>query len=280
MIRIDFISVVKNEEKFIDELINSIIITAPDFLEWNLIFINDHSSDNTRKIISNWNKKNKNVFFYDNIYVGKVGGTALGLSKSKSDWIKFVDGDDFLDLNKLKYSDFNCDAFAHNYFITSEKSKKIQKIPKSILKKKEWLFELRSIPKAMFFFKRNMIDNIELFHKCIFEDLFINIQIIKNSKSFKLIDAPIYYYRQHSRNFYGSNFYGNKSKVEILSERLKNTIEVAKIYNDEISINSKLLLYSNILKNGIGLKLFKLMCSPRLFIKSIYYRTIIYFPRS
>lgn len=280
MIEIDFICVVKNEEKYISDLIQSIIESAPHFLKWNLIIINDHSSDNTLKILESWRQKHENIYIYNNKFLGKVEGTILGLQKSKSNWIKFIDGDDFLNLSELKKIDFNCDAFAHDYFIINDKKKYINRISRTITNRREWIYELRSIPKAMFFLKRDLIDNIELFHDCIFEDLFINVQVVNNSQKLKIINKPIYYYRQHSNNYYGSNFFGNKRKVELLSKRLLNTIDVVQRYNSSIILNPHIKLYSKILANGINFKVFKLIRSPRLFLKAIYYRTIIYFPKN
>ena len=156
MIEIDFVSVVKNEELFIDEMINSIFETCPTFLRINkFIIIDDSSTDNTPKIIKKISEKNKKIFFYKNIFKNKVNGTFYGLSKTSSKWVKLVDGDDILDLGKISENDFMCDVFYHDYstFNNSE-SKLIRTGPALSDSPLMFFYNLRTIPKGMFFFKK------------------------------------------------------------------------------------------------------------------------------
>ena len=51
MITISFLSVVKNEEKYIAELIRSILAFDNRLFSYEIVIIDDHSDDNTYQII-------------------------------------------------------------------------------------------------------------------------------------------------------------------------------------------------------------------------------------
>ena len=272
-IEITFISCVKNEIKYIEYLIKSIENTSPNFLNWKIIFIDDHSSDGTFEFLTSY--KSSKIKVFKNNYNGKVFGTILGIEKSKTEWIKFIDGDDFLSLESLEFSDFNCDAFYHDYFILKDDIVIRQNISKSIYQnRKQWIYELRSIPKAMFFVKKKFFLNIHGLNECIFEDLYINQRIFISCNNINKVDKPLYYYRQHKNNFYGNSFIGNRNKIRLLGKRIENMVFINYKYFKEIKINKQLNIYSKFLQEFNFHVLVKLIFSPRLFLKAIYYYLI------
>ena len=114
-ISISFICCVKNESLYISKMINTIIESSPDFLEWELILIDDNSDDNTFDLVSKKYRSYHQIKIYRNSGSGKVSGTYDGLKRCKGEWIKFLDGDDYVSFDSLNFDDFKCDAFYHNY---------------------------------------------------------------------------------------------------------------------------------------------------------------------
>lgn len=279
-VKVSFVSVVKDEENYISILIDSIISTIPPFIQWELLFIDDHSSDKTKEIISKYSRKNKSIKYELNPFTGKVYGTKYGFEKAQFKWIKFLDGDDFIDFTGLKPLHFKSDAIIHNYYqFDSKKIKRIDISDYIIEDRINWVKNLRSIPKAMFFFKKSLIRDNNIFNNCIFEDLVINVSVLNNSKEIIKIDDYLYYYRQHSNNFYGNTFIGKPLKVKLLGERLINTIEACDIYYPELQLNPYLNLYASILVEFNLVNLFSLFRSDfRLFLKALYYHLIKLFP--
>jgi glycosyltransferase involved in cell wall biosynthesis len=103
--KIDIILPVYNSKKYISETINSIL--KQTYKDWNLIIIDDCSNDGTYKILEDFKNKHQNtdkVFLYRNIK-NKGQGCArnIGLKKSRSDYVAFIDSDDTWEKNKLKY---------------------------------------------------------------------------------------------------------------------------------------------------------------------------------
>lgn len=279
-VKISFVTVVKNEEDFISLLIDSIINTTPSFIHWELLVIDDHSHDSTKEIVSNYSLKDKRIKYELNPYRGKVGGTKFGFEEALYEWVKFLDGDDYIDFKELQPNHFNSDSIIHNYWELDSKGLKRIKISDDIINNRDnWIGNLRSIPKAMFFFKKSLIRNSNIFDKCIFEDLVINISVLYNSKKIVKIDNCLYYYRQHSNNYYGNSFFGNPQKVKLLGHRLINTIEVCDIYYPEIKLNSHLNSYASILVKCNLKKLFSLLLADsKLCLKAIYYHLIKLYP--
>lgn len=271
-ISISFICCVKNEINYVHELFDSVTKSTPIFLDWNLIFIDDHSDDGTYELLSKLVSKNKKVSLFTNEGHGKVLGTKTGIELASGKWIKFLDGDDYVSFNSLIYDDFNCDAFYHDYYRVNKSKQKIIHLSKSLASNpKSWKYELRSIPKAMFFAKTSLFKNLKGLDKCLFEDLYINQSIQRLAKTINKVDKCLYYYRQHDSNYYGDSFFGNPKKVKRMGKRINNMVEVLGIYFKNDKINPSLKKYSEFLNDYSFIKLFSLFLSPRLFLKAIYY---------
>lgn len=271
-ISISFICCVKNEINYVHELFDSVTKSTPIFLDWNLIFIDDHSDDGTYELLSKLVSKNKKVSLFTNKGHGKVLGTKTGIELASGKWIKFLDGDDYVSFNSLIYDDFNCDAFYHDYYRVNKSKQKIIHLSKSLASNpKSWKYELRSIPKAMFFAKTSLFKDLKGLDKCLFEDLYINQSIQRLAKTINKVDKCLYYYRQHDSNYYGDSFFGNPKKVKRMGKRINNMVEVLGIYFKNDKINPSLKKYSEFLHDYSFIKLFSLFLSPRLFLKAIYY---------
>ena len=273
-ISISFICCVKNESLYISKMINTIIESSPDFLEWELILIDDNSDDNTFDLVSKKYRSYHQIKIHRNSGSGKVSGTYDGLKRCKGEWIKFLDGDDYVSFDSLNFDDFKCDAFYHNY-ARFGKTKKNVNISNSLSKNQElWKYELRSIPKAMYFAKKSIFKNLEGFNECIFEDLYINQNIQRYAKKINKVDKLLYFYRQHENNFYGDSFFGDRVKIIRMGRRIENMIKVLDIYFPDDHFNSSLNDYCIFLQKFSLIRLLRLIKSPKLFSKAVYYYLI------
>lgn len=90
-IPISVVMVVRNEEKFISEAIQSILDQT--FQEFEFIIIDDGSTDNTKRIIESFH--DDRIRLYDNPNLpGRSGGLNYGYSIAKGKYIAHMDGDD------------------------------------------------------------------------------------------------------------------------------------------------------------------------------------------
>lgn len=81
-----------NAEKYIIETIRSLINQT--YSNWELIIVNDGSTDNSLAIIKEFAEKDKRISFIDKSNSGVSDSRNKGLEKSKGDFIAFLDADD------------------------------------------------------------------------------------------------------------------------------------------------------------------------------------------
>lgn len=86
-----------NSEKYIDKCINSILHQTLDDVE--IICINDGSTDNTLKVLQNFEKNNPKIRVVDKKNSGYGASLNLGFSISKGEYIGIVESDDFIENN-------------------------------------------------------------------------------------------------------------------------------------------------------------------------------------
>ena len=93
---------VYNEEKYISEAIESVLNQT--FNDWELIIVNDGSTDNTQKIAEKYTKEDKRITLI-NHKKNEYKSSALnnGIKYSKGEYICYLDGDDMYLKNKLKF---------------------------------------------------------------------------------------------------------------------------------------------------------------------------------
>lgn len=101
-----------NKANFISETIDSVINQS--FSNWELIIVDDGSTDNSITIIEEYCAQNSKIQLYKRQSLPKGGSACrnIGLSKAKGHFILFLDADDLLKSNclekrLLKIKDFN-----------------------------------------------------------------------------------------------------------------------------------------------------------------------------
>ena len=98
------ISAVYNVELYLDDYIQSLVNQRLDF-ETNIdvILIDDGSPDNSKDIINKWVKKYpNNIFYIRKKNGGQSSARNLGLKYVKTEWVTFIDPDDFIHKDYLE----------------------------------------------------------------------------------------------------------------------------------------------------------------------------------
>jgi len=93
---------VYNLEHYIERCLNSIVNQDMDSNEFEVIIINDGSTDNSIGIIEKYITSYSNFKLFTIANNGVSNARNQGLMKSKGEYIFFIDGDDWLYENKLK----------------------------------------------------------------------------------------------------------------------------------------------------------------------------------
>ncbi len=133
---ISIITPVYNSEKYLNEMIKSVI--SQTYKNWELIIVNDNSNDDSQKIITKFKSK-KIKYFVNSKTFGAGHSRNIGTKIAKGRYITFIDSDDIWHkdylsktFNFLKENNYDF-VFTSYFWMTEEGSKKgIFKVPKKI----------------------------------------------------------------------------------------------------------------------------------------------------
>lgn len=225
---ISFIMPAKNEEQFITDAIESIVRIGKT--NWELIVIDDHSSDNTFDIISDYRQKHPNITVERNRGNGKVAGLNFGYALSSANIIKCIDADDLIDAKLFDYLSSENGVSCHDYFIVKSNLKMIgvSRINPFYLEAdyKTCLKNLISIPRCAWSFTREIADKIFPIPDVLpFEDFWFSLIIKRYSDEIKYIPEPLYYYRQNSGQTYGGMLNYSEELIRFRAKRVIRVID-------------------------------------------------------
>lgn len=99
---LSFIIPVYNAEKFIEKCVGSIIDQGIDENAYELILVNDGSTDQTEKICLQLQNEYGPIRYYSKENAGPGHSRNYGLAKAKGEYIWFIDADDYLEKNVAK----------------------------------------------------------------------------------------------------------------------------------------------------------------------------------
>lgn len=100
MPKVSVVVPVYNTEKYLPRCIESIL--AQTFTDFELILVNDGSTDNSDKICDEYAQKDYRILVIHKNNEGVTKARELGVNVSKGEWITFVDSDDTINYNALQ----------------------------------------------------------------------------------------------------------------------------------------------------------------------------------
>ena len=202
MPKISVIIPVYNVEDYIDECLKSVVTQTFD--DFEVLVINDGSPDKSQKIIDRYVKK----YPFVHTFLKKNGGLSsarnYGLKRAKSDYVYFLDGDDFIapDLLSKCYEVIQKNKSDIVYFdfyeyYNPDKTRVMKGIKDStIIGKEKYMIS----PPAAWnkVFKRSLfLDHDILFPEGLwYEDLATTPRLLLFANHIDYVEVPLYYYRQ------------------------------------------------------------------------------------
>lgn len=190
-----------NSEKYIAEAIESVI--KQTYKNWELIVVNDASTDDTEKIIKSYQERDKRIKLIslsENQGVASARNTAIQNAKGR--YIAFLDADDYWEKEKLQkqiqiLNNSNVDISYTAYLMMDEIGQTIKKRSvKEILKINDLLKE-NSIIFSSVVCKKESIKNKRFKSEWYHEDYVFLLDLVKAGKIFKGIDEILMQYRVH-----------------------------------------------------------------------------------
>jgi len=198
-----------NYGAYIGEAIESII--AQTYKNWELIIVDDGSTDNSIEVIEKYKKKEpqKIITIYKN-NGGQASAFNAGFSRSKGEIICFLDSDDYWFPNKLERilkEHKNYDFVIHNLMKGDKLYRTFEHYENHFeLMTKHGLFDF-FVPTSGLTFKRHVLKQIFPIPEPelkICADAYLTRMALYFS-TLKIIDEPLGYYRVHSTNKFFNN---------------------------------------------------------------------------
>lgn len=236
-----------NTSKYITECVDSIL--KQTYKNYEIILINDGSTDNSLEIINKLYKKLKNVKIIDKKNTGVSDSRNIGIKRAIGEWIIFVDSDDWLDANTLLKLDkiidkdpkietiifglkkvFENGRILSDNFESSYVTNKIAlydyTLSEKYTKKNKKFYGSCSGIGGKAFCKNTLIKNDIFFPNLNYcEDTYFNLVAYRCSKKIYIFNENLYFYRFHSDSVthkYNYHLYDNSVNfLKIIDEFLK-----------------------------------------------------------
>ena len=101
--RVSVIVPVYNASEYLDDCIKSVINQSYGFKNIELILVNDGSKDNSLDICNSYASKYDNILVINKKNSGVSDTRNIGFSSSKGEYIMFLDSDDLISKDSIKY---------------------------------------------------------------------------------------------------------------------------------------------------------------------------------
>ena len=196
-----------NGEKYLSEALSS--IKKQTYKNWELIFWNNKSTDNSERILRSFKIKNLK-YYLSKKHTSLYAARNLAIKKATGDYIGFIDADDTWEKNKLKkqiklFTDKNTAVVYGNFWLKNEKNFKKKKsinykvrdgyIYKDLIKRYNVGILTSLIKKSLL--KKSKITFNDKYNIIGDYDFFLRLS---NEYKFKFLNEPIATYRIHHHN--------------------------------------------------------------------------------
>lgn len=243
-----------NVEKYIEQCITSILSQTYRNLE--LLIINDGSTDQTKFICENYERKDKRLKLISVKNNGVSSARNIGLKEAKGDYIFFVDSDDWIEpetlmdmKTSLEKSEFDCVMCSYNSYKNNNKIKS-----NHITNNSNMVYTQKSIINAMCYmnnpyenfdlgviwgalYKKELINKIQFNENIsIGEDFEFKYKVLLNSNSVMCTETQYYNYRLHSQSAMHGAFNEKKIKSFIELEDFFNSKFVISEYKEAVRV--------------------------------------------
>lgn len=254
MIKYSFIVPVYNTEKYLKKCLDSLVNQT--YKDFEIIVVNDGSTDKSSSIISKYQKKYKNIIVIDKENEGLSMARNRGVQKSSGKYIIFVDSDDYVSNKLLEEVDKTIDDSDILRFQIATEDEEYTKINEYHEEGFESMcgydaFKYLSSyhfvePAWCYVIRKNYyIENKFSFKKGVYhEDFGLIPYVIYKARKVKSVDFIGYYYIQRNGSIMNNNDYKKTVKKAFdMLEQYKTMRLFAKNINRKNNLDDYFLSY-------------------------------------
>ena len=244
--KISLVIPVYNLEQYIDNCLDSLVHQDLDCTEYEIIIVNDGSTDNTLDKVEHYSEKYSNISIHNKNNGGVSSARNLGITHAKGEFILFIDGDDSLCPNvlkdvymQMKSNKLEIGRFAYNIRqsdhtllkqINLKTSDKVKSGIEFLAESKTEDFFTWLYPLSNAFLKKSDLK----FNTCLSfcEDKQFIIELLLKARRCMNFDLVIYNYRLDRIDSVTNN-YSNKQLSDLITVNFKILIDSEKIINPD-----------------------------------------------
>lgn len=189
--KISVIVPVYNQRKYLEYALNSLLSQKIPRSEYEIIIINDGSTDNSQTIIE---------YFYDEIVLinhdenkGLVKSLNDGLEVAIGDYVIRLDSDDLMDDSSLLIQSAILDSNPDIDFVVTDRFENGKHVNIQLDDITTWVG-------CGYMYRRRILDYIDGFHDCFWEEHDLHLRLIDDGCKYFYLPLALYYYRQHGEN--------------------------------------------------------------------------------
>ena len=237
-------------------------ITKQTFLDYEVIFVDDGSTDASGMLCDEYSKLYKNVKVIHKINGGLSSARNLGLKAAKGKYVLFIDSDDWISKDMLYFlykriRETNSDIAICGIIVTDGQIEKPMEWYSSDIELEknaainELLLNRRLTSHAWNkLYRRDIISKIPFPEGKLYEDIRMMHKVFEHCKKVAISKEQCYFYYQHSNTITTTIKIENKiALIKALESRLKDIKELyPKIENElisQIGVSYSLMLVQN-----------------------------------
>ncbi|KAB1066101.1 glycosyltransferase family 2 protein [Salibacter halophilus] len=227
--KVSIIMPVKNAAAWLGDSIRS--IQNQSYENWELIAIDDHSSDDSFSILQSFSQSVPAITYYQNSAMGIIPALQLALTKTEGDFITRMDADDIMPENKLELLVEN--AVKNKGALTTGLVKYFSddgKVSSGYLDYERWLndtvanekftenmFRECVVASPNWLISRELLEKLEIFERLEYpEDYHMMLLLWKAGVEFQSVKEVTHLWREHpGRTSRNSSHYQQKAFVDL-----------------------------------------------------------------
>ena len=210
---ISIIVPVYNTEKYIERCLDSIM--KQDYPNFEVILVNDGSTDESGIIIQKYKEKYKNISYIKQENKGVGAARNAGIKVAKGDYISFVDSDDLIMedycshlLSIIGDADIAVagrEKYIDNVYDKSKTPSQVITVSGMEALKFQMLGKYNTRPAWGKLYKRNIVEDVSFVEDCIFEEVRYSAETFLKAEKVIFANKDLYSYRIRPNSIMTSN---------------------------------------------------------------------------
>jgi len=262
--KVSVIVTIYNSEKYLEKCLDSIVKQSYSNIE--IILVDDASKDSSIQICNKFQKEDERIKIIQKGHMGVSGARNAGIENATGEYILFVDSDDWIDYNTIKYlidiynKNKNTDIILFGikkYYMSKILEPKLNLKNNEKLEEKEYNLD-EILPELIEYEKINSpvnkIYKTEIIKKQkirfdvnieIAEDLLFNIHYFKNINNVYILNREFYNYRIENENSLTHKYIENKyEQLIFVNKEMEKWIN--QLNNKNLQYKCKYIKFKNI----------------------------------